>query len=206
MTDPPEAATPRGKGQAKSTEPNGAPLRLVVMGAATTGDEARLRRMYADHGAMLLAFTSRLCGGDRQRAEDVVQETLVRAWRHPEISDPGPDAERAWLITVARNITIDGFRASGSRPTEVGGAALEAVEGRAGDNEIDRALEEWAMAEALAKISPDHRAVLIETYFRGHSVAEAAAVLGIPQGTVKSRSFHALRALRRVLVEGGARV
>lgn len=173
---------------------------------APDSSEARLRRIYADHGAMLLALTSRLCGGDRQRAEDVVQEALVRAWRHPEISEAGPDAERAWLITVARNITIDGFRASNARPTEVGGAALNAVEGREADNDIDRALEEWTMADALSKISPDHRAVLIETFYRGHSVAEAAAVLGIPQGTVKSRSFHALRALRRVLVEGGARV
>ncbi len=173
---------------------------------APAADEARLRRIYADHGAMLLAFASRLCGGDRQRAEDVVQEALVRAWRHPEITEAGPDAERAWLITVARNISIDGFRAAGARPAEVGGDALAAVAGRAGDNEIDRAVEEWAMAEALTKISPDHHAVLIETFFRGHSVAEAAAALGIPQGTVKSRAFHALRSLRKVLVEGGVRV
>jgi len=174
--------------------------------ASDSNDEVRLRRIYADHGAMLLAFAARLCAGDRRRAEDIVQETLVRAWRHPEIADVGRDAERAWLTRVARNLAIDGFRAQSTRPIEVGGDALEAVTGRLTENDIERAVEEWAMAEAMARISPEHRAVLIETFFRGHSVAEAAVELGIPEGTVKSRSFHALRALRRVLTEGGAKV
>lgn len=162
-----------------------------------------MRRVYAEHGAALLGYSSRLCGGDRQRAEDVVQETLLRAWRHPEASGSGPQAERAWLMTVARNISIDWYRSRVARPAEVGGGALEAVAGVPGDNDIDRALEAWTVADALTALSPDHRAVLVETFYRGHSVAEAAAALGIPQGTVKSRAFHALRALRRVLVDGG---
>ena len=167
--------------------------------------EARLRRLYAEHGAILLGFATRLCGGDRQRAEDTVQETLVRAWRHPEVSDGGPAGERAWLLTVTRNVVIDGVRARQARPSEVGGAALELVDHEAGASEIDRAVEAWTVADALATLSPDHRAVLVEMFFRERSVAEAAVVLGIPEGTVKSRSFHAVRALRRTLVDGGAR-
>ena len=147
--------------------------------------EERLRRIHAEHGSVLLAFATRLCGGDRQRAEDVVQEVLVRAWRHPEVSDGGKDGERAWLMTVTRNVAIDGFRAQKARPAEVGGDALD-----------------WAAA--LETLPEHHRSVLVETFFRGRSVAEAAQVLGIPAGTVKSRSYHALRALRSVLVEGGA--
>lgn len=152
---------------------------------------------------MLLACATRWNDGDRQRGEDAVQETFVRAWRHPLPADSSRAAERAWLLTVARNVCIDSHRARQSRPREVGGAALEALEHEPGSNEVDRALERWAIAEALASLSPDHRAVLEETFFRGHSVAEAAAILGIPQGTVKSRSFHALRALRRTLVSRG---
>ncbi|MDA8436440.1 MAG: sigma-70 family RNA polymerase sigma factor [Actinomycetales bacterium] len=174
------------------------------MGAPERAEE-RLRRIYAEHGAALLAFATRACGGDRQRAEDVVQEVLVRAWRHPEVSEGGPQGERAWLITVARNVAIDAFRAQRARPTEVGGAALDAVAALPGDDELDRAVEAWTVAAALDALPPHHRDVLVETFFRGRSVAEAAQVLGIPAGTVKSRAFHALRSLRRILVEGGAR-
>jgi len=61
----------------------------------------------------------------------------------------------------------------------------------------------WAVAEALASLHPDHRQVLAEMYFRGSSVAEAAATLGIPEGTVKSRTFYALKALTLALQERG---
>ena len=176
----------------------------MVMGAPERAED-RLRRIYAEHGAALLTFATRACNGDRQRAEDVVQEVLVRAWRHPEVSENGPQGERAWLVTVTRNVAIDAFRAQRARPTEVGGAALDAVSGLAGDDELDRAVEAWTVAAALDSLPPHHRAVLIETFFRGRSVAETAATLGIPAGTVKSRAFHALRSLRKILVEGGAR-
>jgi RNA polymerase sigma-70 factor (ECF subfamily) len=160
--------------------------------------------MYAEHGGALLAVATRLCAGDRARAEDVVQEVLVRAWRHPEVSASGPTAERAWLITVARNVAIDGFRASRSRPQEVGGDALAAVGETAVQGDIDRAVEAWTVEAALEALPEHHRSVIIETFFHGRSVAETAALLGIPEGTVKSRSYHALRGLRRVLAEGGA--
>lgn len=70
-------------------------------------------------------------------------------------------------------------------------------------DDISRALESWTFAEALADLSPEHRSVLIETYYRGRSVSEAAAALGIPPGTVKSRSYYALRALKLALEERG---
>jgi RNA polymerase sigma-70 factor (ECF subfamily) len=172
------------------------------MGAETAG-EIRLRRLYAEHGSMLLGYCTRLCNGDRQRGEDVVQETLVRAWRHPLRPGATSDAERAWLMTVARNVAIDTFRARSSRPREVGGDALEMLDLQSDESAIDRALEQWTVAEALTALSPEHRAVLIETFFRGRSIAETAVVLGIPQGTVKSRAFHAVRALRRSLAPTG---
>ena len=61
----------------------------------------------------------------------------------------------------------------------------------------------YEVAECLSALSPDHRAVLLETYYRDRSVAEAAEILGIPQGTVKSRTYYALRALRLALEERG---
>lgn len=156
-----------------------------------------MRALYAEHAGPLFGYALRLTG-DRQRAEDIVQETLLRAWRHPEALDGAP--VRPWLFTVARNLVVDAARARKARPPEVGDAALQAV---AASDEIDRALQSWAVADAIGTLSLDHRAVLVETYFRGHTVAEAARRLGIPEGTVKSRTYYALRALRLALEERG---
>jgi len=162
-------------------------------------DEALLRALLDEHGSALLGYATRLTG-DRALAEDVVQETLVRAWRHAAKLDPERGPVRPWLFTVAKNVVIDQARARQARPAEVGDTALQAVP--AGD-ELERAVETWTVAEALASLSADHRAVLLETYYRGSSVAEAAARLGIPAGTVKSRAFYALRELKLRLQEQG---
>ena len=138
-------------------------------------DEAFIRALYAEHGGALLRYALHLTGGDRQRAEDLVQETIVRAWRHPEALADRP--ARPWLFAVARNLAVDAYRARQSRPPEVGQAALDTLPA---DDDADRTLESWAVAEALASLRPDHRKVIVETYYRGCSVAEAAATLGIP--------------------------
>lgn len=188
--------------QLQPDEPRGGGRRTSGMAKADrrTADEDILRALYEQHAGPLLGYALRLSGGDRQRAEDVVQETLLRAWRHPEALERTPDAVRPWLFTVARNVAVDAYRARQSRPTEVGPAGLEFV---AVDDDVERALEAWQVTDALATLSLDHRQVLIETYYRGRSVAEAASVLGIPAGTVKSRTYYALRALRLALEEKG---
>jgi RNA polymerase sigma-70 factor, ECF subfamily len=166
--------------------------------ARRVSDEELVRALYAEHAAALLRFTLRMTDGDRQRAEDIVQETLLRAWLHPEAIAERP--ARPWLFAVARNLAVDAHRARKARPQEVGEGALNLVPV---PDEADRVLESWAVADALAALRPDHRQVLLETYYRGRSVAEAAAVLGVPAGTVKSRAFYALRALRLALEERG---
>src|SRR6059058_2948396 len=165
--------------------------------AVSPAEDSALRALYEQHAAPLLAYGLRLTGGDRGRSEDIVQETLLRAWRHPEALDPERGPVRSWLFTVARNVAVDARRA---RPTEVGDEALALVPAV---DEIEQALDTWLVSDALATLSPDHRAVLVETYYRGRSVADAAAVLGVPPGTVKSRTFYALRALRLALEERG---
>src|SRR5580693_5377302 len=161
-------------------------------------DEAFVRALYAEHGGALLRYALHLTGGDRQRAEDLVQETIVRAWRHPEALTDRP--ARPWLFAVARNLAVDSYRARQARPPETGQAALELLPS---DDDADRTLESWAVADALASLRPDHRRVIVERYYRGSSVTEAAATLGTPAGTVKSRTFYALKALKLALQERG---
>jgi RNA polymerase sigma-70 factor, ECF subfamily len=164
------------------------------------GRDERLRALFDRHASVLLAYALRLTDGDRSRAEDIVQETLVRAWRNLDQLDEAARPVRPWLFTVAQHLAIDAHRARRARPQEAGDAALESVPSL---DDLERTLDRIVVTDALHALSQEHRAVIVETYYRGRSVAEAAAVLGIPPGTVKSRCYYALRALKLALAERG---
>jgi len=164
-------------------------------------DVALLRTLHEEHGDALQAYAQRLCHGDRQRAEDLVQETLLRAWRHPSAMDPTQGSVRAWLFTTARNLAIDAWRRRNARVAEV--VTDQVPEPVPDVDEAERAVEAWTIAEALNRLTPAHREVLMECFYEGRSVAEAASRLGVPPGTVKSRTHYALRALRVALEEAG---
>jgi RNA polymerase sigma-70 factor (ECF subfamily) len=161
---------------------------------------ALMQQLHDEHAAALWGYCVRLTGNDRARAEDVVQETLLRAWRHFSVLDESRGSVRAWLYTVARNIVIDEWR---TRRVHAETSVAEVPEARDPVDRTDELLLSWTVAEALTRLSPEHRAVLLECYYRGGTVAEASRRLGVPEGTVKSRTHYALRALRLALEEMG---
>ncbi|MEU2792369.1 sigma-70 family RNA polymerase sigma factor [Streptomyces sp. NPDC007100] len=163
-------------------------------------DEGFLRAVYEQHGAVLLRFGARLLAGDLHRAEDVVQEAVIRAWKHAAELDPTTGAIRSWLFAVIRNLVIDGDRARRTRPPEVPGLDVALPPTPDG---VDQVLTAQVVVEAMASLSRVHREVLLHLHFMGRSVPQTAKAVGIPGGTVKSRAHYAMRALRRALEERG---
>jgi RNA polymerase sigma-70 factor (ECF subfamily) len=166
----------------------------------TSSQTDLMRELHDEHAAALWGYCVRLTNGDRPRAQDIVQETLLRAWRHPRILDQATGSTRAWLFTVARNLVIDEWR---TRRAQLEVSTAEPPERSTVVDETDQLLQSWVVADALSRLSEEHRLVLVECYYRGRSVAEAARRLDIPEGTVKSRTHYALRALRLALEEMG---
>ncbi|MCP2340109.1 sigma-70 family RNA polymerase sigma factor [Actinomadura rupiterrae] len=168
--------------------------------APPPGDEEIVAALYREYHRPLLAFVLRLTGGDRGWAEDVAQETMVRAWRSARTLDPDAGSLMPWLATVARRIVIDHRRSRDVRPPEVGDGPLENLPAA---DEVDGLLRKVMVAEALNSLSAAHRQILTETVLRDRTVNQAADALGIPVGTAKSRVYYALRALRVALEERG---
>ena len=161
-------------------------------------DAARLAALYDAHAAPVWRYVVHLTG-DRAGADDIVQETLLRAWRTPKILEQDPSTTRSWMFTVARHLVIDEAR-SARRRREIGVAE---VPERTAPDATDALFEAILVEEALATLTTDHRAVVVRAYYRGLSVAEMADELDIPEGTVKSRLHYGLRALRLTLQEKG---
>jgi RNA polymerase sigma-70 factor (ECF subfamily) len=167
-------------------------------------EAAMMRVLYDEHAAALWRYALRLTG-DRARAEDVVQETLLKAWRHPSVTDDVDRSARAWLFTVARNMIIDERRSARYRKeTGVADPGLVAdATASAGPDDADTALDRILLTTALSQLSDEHRAVVRRAYYQGWTTGQIAADLQIPEGTVKSRLHYAVRALRLGLQEMG---
>jgi RNA polymerase sigma-70 factor (ECF subfamily) len=145
---------------------------------------------------MLLQFALKLTRGDKQRAEDIVQESLVRAWRHPEVIGNGRQPIRSWLFTVARHVAIDMWRVRSRADETLGDIHIDLPDPTEHMEQVITAVDVRA---ALGTLIPEHREVIVEMYLHDRTVAQIADLLRIPEGTVKSRAYYGLRRLRQVL-------
>jgi RNA polymerase sigma-70 factor (ECF subfamily) len=181
----------------------GAEVRQIGPSGASAGrgadDDVLIAELYRRYSGPLLSFVLRLTAGDRQHAEDIVQETMLRAWRQAGEFDQADRSLMPWLATVARRIVIDEQRKKNARPTETDEGMLTTK--APAPDWTDDLLRSVIIADALRELSPAHREVLNETILRDRTVNQAAEILGIPVGTVKSRVYYAVRALRLVLAE-----
>lgn len=171
---------------------------------AETGDwtaDGFMAELYRTHSRPLLHYLLRRTLGDAQRAEDLLQETMVRIWSHPENFGGDVAALRPLAFTIARRVSIDAARARSARPIEVGepGPDLVVVEEPA----FERILLAQLVHRALTTLSPEHRTMVVEVHYNGRTVEETARFVGIPLGTAKSRMYHAVRNLRQALADLG---
>jgi RNA polymerase sigma-70 factor, ECF subfamily len=179
---------------------------------ATTGfeetdlrNEQGLRAAHRAHAGELYRFALRGLG-DRGAAEDVVQEVFLRAWRAADQFDARRGTLRGWLFAIARNLLVDHARRQSVRPAQpVEAQSLIALAG-GDDGFAEATMTAWTVEEALRRLSEEHRVALVETYLRGRPYAEVSAELGVPVGTVRSRVFYGLKALRLVLDEMGVQL
>ncbi|MBD0692794.1 sigma-70 family RNA polymerase sigma factor [Streptomyces sp. CBMA123] len=186
----PVVQPPAGPPAVPAATPEPAPARPTL-------DPDSLAEIHRLHGGYLLRALLRATRGDHGKAEDILQETLLRAWQNPAALAAGPEHSRPWLFTVARRIAIDHYRMAAARAKEVFG---EPVEDRpVADDPYEQVLVARDIALALRRVQKHHREVLVELHLKDRSVLEASVELGVPPGTVKSRNFYAVRALRPVL-------
>ena len=159
-----------------------------------------LRELYTHYAKALHGYVEQFCP-DRASADDIVQETFIRAWHHlPQLSaDDRP--VRPWLFRVARNLLIDADRAARSRPMAI---LAQPAEEAGTDSGLDQVLDRQLVSAAIRRLSGAHRAVLVDTFYHGDSLAAVARALGIPHGTARSRLHYALQALRHQLQEHDA--
>jgi RNA polymerase sigma-70 factor, ECF subfamily len=157
--------------------------------------DAAIQQLYSEHADALHSYVRRF-SQDRAAADDIVQETFIRAWRHLAQLRADGRPVRPWLFRVARNLLTDADRAARSRPVLV---AASPTEDPADDAGLGQVLDRQLVSDALKHLSPAHRTVLVETFYCGGTTARVARQLGIPHGTARSRLHYALHALREQL-------
>ena len=167
-------------------------------------DEDAVGAAYAAHGAELYRFVLRGLG-DAGAAQDVVQETFLRAWRNADRYDPQLASLRVWLFAIARNAMLDHARAAQVRPWQANLVDPPTAQqaGATVEDPSDQLVRSWVVEEALRRLSEEHRTALVQTHLRERPYAEVAAELGIPLGTLRSRVFYGLKALRGAMDEMG---
>jgi len=166
---------------------------------AVSGCDDDVDGWLTQYQAPLVGFVLPIVNGDLQAAEDVVQETMLRGWQHA--GELSREHAGSWLHKVARNIAISTYhRRRRARPREV---PLDEITAPAAADAADSMVDALLIATALNSLSAGHRRVIVELFYNRRPVAEVATLLAVPEGTVRSRCFYGLRALRRALEEQG---
>jgi len=172
------------------------------LSSESVSPELLARRLYEKHGPAIQGWVQGRFG-DRQTAEEVVQEVVLSAWRKYDQFDPTRGSERSWMFGIARNVAATRHRRDKRHLAVVTNQLPDNTHTPAGEDHAERVAERSLVADAVRGLRDDHRSVITAAYWEGLSTKEIAGRLDIPDGTVKSRLHYAMRALRSGLEEEG---
>jgi RNA polymerase sigma-70 factor (ECF subfamily) len=168
-------------------------MRRDLVEAASRGDHEAFEVLATAVGDRLYAV-ARLVLRDTSLAEDAVQEALVRAWQQlPSLRDP--DRFDAWLYRLVVNACADQGRQLRRWSTEVRQIPLDAST----SDDTGAVADREQIERGFGRLKPEQRAVVVLHYYSGFSAAEIARILGIPEGTARSRLHYATEAMRAAL-------
>ncbi|HWC67839.1 MAG TPA: RNA polymerase sigma factor [Acidimicrobiales bacterium] len=180
---------------ATTAPPSAGPDGEDLLASVAASEEGAMHALWSRYARPVRRLATQLSGGDARDADDVVQETMSRVWRHAGSFDPAQGTEATFVFTIARRVIIDRWRRASRRVDEAELAYHPLLDSGAG-HAFDAVLARTVVRAAVAKLAPRHREVIELAYFRGLTQAEIAERLATPLGTVKTRTFSALRVLR----------
>jgi RNA polymerase sigma-70 factor (ECF subfamily) len=181
-----------------------AELRPVPTPPPRLDAEDGIRAAYREYGGSLFRHAAQSLH-DRGLAEEAVQETFLRAWRHADRYDAAMGSLRTWLFAILRNVVIDLARARAIRPSLATEPERLERDAATTTDDTEVLLTASVLADGLGRLSEEHRRAIVETHLRSRPYADVATELGVPVGTLRSRVFYGLRALRLTLEEHGTR-
>lgn len=185
---------------ATSTTTRSADERVVALDDDIPPRGFDVRRAYAEHGRVLFGFA--LNGvGDRGLAEDCVQETFLRAWRARDRYRSERASERTWLFAIARNVVTDALRARSRRPAPVDTEGHRESADLATRRTEQQVEDRVVLVAGLARLSREHREVILAVRVEGMGYEQLSRRTGVPVGTLRTRMYYGLRALRTIMGE-----
>lgn len=168
-------------------------------GSDGTSDPVPRAELLLAEREALHRFISSLSCQDPQRAEDIVQEALLRAWQAADTLDWEDRPIRLWLFKVARRLLIDEWRKDRAVPVGIAAEGFPTTGVRTVADPAGQVVDRLLLVESLRSLDHIHREAVVHVHLLGQAGADAARAIGIPGGTLKSRTHHGIRALRRHL-------